>query len=298
MNEFSKGFNIGFSQGMFNNMLGGSFSNPFLGSGCGCCGMSNFNSMSLWNYTPMVGLGNMLFNSYANVGIPPMTNTGGSIFSDMINNFKFDNQNSNNTFCTFVQNNPITNFVTNLSNTFNFNQNSVSNAPTFTMPSFTPTFTPNFTFKSTPLSYSNNTFTKPTGYSNNLSSASNTQYDSLIKKYSQQYGVDANLVKAVMATESTFNPNAVSSAGCVGLMQLSKAAAQDMGVNRNNVEDNIKGGVKYLKTLIDKYGNIEQALAAYNGGSGNVPKNGGVPAKYKKYVNTVMGHYNTYKKSA
>ena len=109
----------------------------------------------------------------------------------------------------------------------------------------------------------------------------------LIDKYSQKYNIDKNLVKAVVQQESGFNSKAVSQAGAMGLMQLMPSTAKCLGVrNPFDAEQNIAGGTKYLKTLINKYDSVKLGLAAYNAGSGAVQKYGGVPP-YKETQNYV-----------
>lgn len=118
----------------------------------------------------------------------------------------------------------------------------------------------------------------------------------LIDKYSQKYNIDKNLVKAVVQQESGFNSNAVSPVGAQGLMQLMPSTAKGLGVrNPFNAEQNIEGGTKYLKNLINKYDSVKLGLAAYNAGSGAVQKYGGVPP-YKEtqnYVNKIMNSVKT-----
>lgn len=103
-----------------------------------------------------------------------------------------------------------------------------------------------------------------------------SKYSPIIEKYAQQYGVRPDVVKSMMKQESGFNPNARSGAGAMGLMQLMPGTAKDMGVtNVYDPEQNIKGGVKYLAYLLKRYnGDYRKAVAAYNGGMGNIDKKG------------------------
>jgi soluble lytic murein transglycosylase-like protein len=116
-------------------------------------------------------------------------------------------------------------------------------------------------------------------------------YDAAINRHSERLGVAADLVRAVIQVESAFNPTAVSSKGAMGLMQLMPDTARELGVgNPFNPDQNIRGGVTYLKQLLDRYDNkVELALAAYNAGIGNVEKYDGVPPfkETKSYVNKI-----------
>ncbi|MCC7125782.1 MAG: lytic transglycosylase domain-containing protein, partial [Acidobacteria bacterium] len=105
-------------------------------------------------------------------------------------------------------------------------------------------------------------------------STKSAEFDDVIEVHSAAQGVSPDLVRAVIQVESAFNPRAVSSKGAMGLMQLMPATARELGVeNPFHPEDNIRGGVTYLRKLLDRYdSNIELALAAYNAGPGNVEK--------------------------
>ena len=125
------------------------------------------------------------------------------------------------------------------------------------------------------------------------------KYDEIIKTSAETFDVDPNLIKAIIAAESSGNPNAISKAKAKGLMQLMDATARSMGVkNVFNPVDNINGGTKYFKYLLDKYnGDIKLALAAYNAGPGAVDKYDGIPPfkETNNYVNRVLNYYSLLK---
>lgn len=118
-------------------------------------------------------------------------------------------------------------------------------------------------------------------------------YDASINEHSTRMGVSADLVRAVIQVESAFNPAAVSTKGAMGLMQLMPATALELGViNPFEPDQNIRGGVAYLKRLLDRYDHkVELALAAYNAGMGNVEKYGDVPPfkETRNYVKKITG---------
>lgn len=119
-------------------------------------------------------------------------------------------------------------------------------------------------------------------------------FDDLIRRAALAANVDHGLVKAIIHTESGFNPRAHSKPGAQGLMQLMPATAAMYAVgDAYDPRQNITAGARHLKYLIDRYKNLELALAAYNAGEGNVDKYRGIPpfAETRDYVKRVMSRY-------
>lgn len=116
--------------------------------------------------------------------------------------------------------------------------------------------------------------------------------DQIFQQAADKYNVPVNLLKAIGKAESDFNAKAVSRCGAQGVMQLMPATAKELGVtDAFDPEQNIMGGAKYISGLLKKYdGNTSLALAAYNAGSGNVKKYGGIPpfTETQNYVKKVM----------
>ncbi|MBF0559267.1 MAG: lytic transglycosylase domain-containing protein [Nitrospirae bacterium] len=121
-------------------------------------------------------------------------------------------------------------------------------------------------------------------------------FDSAVDEKAKQHNIDPQLVRAVIRAESNWNPNAISPKGALGLMQLMPSTAALLGVsNPFDPFDNIDGGIRYLKHLVDRFnGNLILALAAYNAGPKLVEKKGAVPSipETIAYVKRVMRFYN------
>jgi soluble lytic murein transglycosylase-like protein len=141
------------------------------------------------------------------------------------------------------------------------------------------------------------------GDDNHSSSASyikdSNQYDSLISEFSKKYQVDFALIKAIIRTESGFNPFAVSRKGAKGLMQLMPETALRMNVsNIYNPKENIEGGVRYFKYLLSLFDNdLRLSLAAYNAGENLVGELRSIPP-YREtidYVKKVLSYYQSYR---
>jgi len=124
------------------------------------------------------------------------------------------------------------------------------------------------------------------------------EFDPIINSCALEYGVDKSLVKAVIHAESGYDPNAVSAKGASGLMQLMPQTAKSLKVaNTFDPADNIRGGVRYLKFLLDTFrGDVTLALAAYNAGLARVAQYNGVPPyeETRNYVARVMQYRKSY----
>jgi hypothetical protein len=120
-------------------------------------------------------------------------------------------------------------------------------------------------------------------------------YNEIIEKYAGDYALDPSLIHTIIAKESGFNAKAVSPKGARGLMQLMPATAQRLGVrNSFDPEENIRGGVKHFRSLMDNFNNdLELSLAAYNAGENLVQRLGRVPEipETKDYVQSITARY-------
>jgi soluble lytic murein transglycosylase-like protein len=123
-----------------------------------------------------------------------------------------------------------------------------------------------------------------------------TDLEPLITRHSDAQALDPKLVKAVIQAESGYNVRALSNKGAIGLMQLMPATASLLNVqNPYDPDDNIRGGTRYLRQMIDRFaGRLEFAIAAYNAGPGAVERHGGIPpfAETRAYVKRVLSLYN------
>lgn len=114
-----------------------------------------------------------------------------------------------------------------------------------------------------------------------------------VAQVEREYGLPTGIVDAVMYQESRGRMNAVSPKGALGLMQLMPGTAAQLGVNPYDADQNIRGGARYLRQQIDRFGSIPLALAAYNAGPGAVLRYGGIPPyrETQNYVATILGRW-------
>lgn len=126
-------------------------------------------------------------------------------------------------------------------------------------------------------------------------SFSQAELELIAERAAEKYGLAPELVKSVVAAESSWRVDAESHAGAQGLMQLMPGTARDMGVSDSfDPRQNIEGGTKYLSSLVKRYdGDVKKALAAYNWGPGNLAKGGRQPAETRNYVAKVTGLMQT-----
>ena len=123
------------------------------------------------------------------------------------------------------------------------------------------------------------------------------EYDGLIGLTARQHEVEPALVKAVIAAESNFDAGAVSRKGAQGLMQLMPVTGGDLGLaDPFQPSDNVRAGTRYLRSMLDRYGDVERAVAAYNAGPAAVDHYGGVPPypETQAYVRRVLTYYRHY----
>ncbi|MBA4394849.1 MAG: hypothetical protein C0407_14960 [Desulfobacca sp.] len=129
---------------------------------------------------------------------------------------------------------------------------------------------------------------------------SSQEFDQIIQQAANEFGVEPELIKAVISVESNGNPQAVSPAGAQGLMQLMPKTAADLGVtNPFDPAQNIRAGTRYLSQLQNRYqGDLKLTLAAYNWGMGNLEKKPeALPRETRNYIARVEKHYQTFQKA-
>jgi len=122
-------------------------------------------------------------------------------------------------------------------------------------------------------------------------------YDGVIQRTARMHGLPPALVKAVIRAESNFDPTARSHKGAMGLMQLMPGTARAMGVaDPWHAEENVRGGTRYLRSMVNRYGDVRLALAAYNAGPQAVDRYGDVPpyTETQEYVRRVLAYYRRY----
>lgn len=119
-------------------------------------------------------------------------------------------------------------------------------------------------------------------------------YRELARQIAQEEGVDPDLFTRLVEAESGFRPNVTSSAGAYGLAQLMPGTAQELGVDPRDPAQNLRGGARYLRQQLDRFGDTSLALAAYNAGPGRVQQYGGIPPfeETQNYVARILGDYS------
>jgi hypothetical protein len=123
--------------------------------------------------------------------------------------------------------------------------------------------------------------------------AGDADFGGQIHQIALDHNIHPKLVEALISVESNFNPHAISPKGAIGLTQLMPGTARDLGVNPYNPSDNIRGGVRYLKSLLDEFDNLHLALAAYNAGPERVRQAKRIPEipETKVFVRKVVTRY-------
>lgn len=159
----------------------------------------------------------------------------------------------------------------------------------------------NFNNKLSDFNLNNENINKAYNHIKSSLKSNNENIDSLVENTSKKYGVDKNLILAVIKQESDFNPNVVSHAGAKGLMQLMPENCHDLGVSDPfDINQNIDAGTRHLKDMLNRYGNCKElALAAYNSGPGRLKRNhvdsidkiSRLPHETRDYVKKVMTYY-------
>lgn len=116
-------------------------------------------------------------------------------------------------------------------------------------------------------------------------------YRELARSIAIEEGVDPDLFERLVQQESSFNPDARSPVGAIGLAQLMPGTAGDLGVDPTDPEQNLRGGARYLRQQLDRFGSTPLALAAYNAGPGRVSEYGGIPPfeETQNYVRRILG---------
>ena len=151
-----------------------------------------------------------------------------------------------------------------------------------------------------PVVYDGPTFTNDEGasavtehYDVVAKSSTSSNHVEHVARAERDYALPKGLIDAVIHQESRCRMNAVSGKGALGLMQLMPGTAAQMGVNPYIADQNIRGGARYLRQQIDRFGSIPLALAAYNAGPGAVTKYGGIPPyrETRDYVTKILGRW-------
>ena len=123
--------------------------------------------------------------------------------------------------------------------------------------------------------------------------AAGRAWSGAIEQAALRHGVEPELLAGLVWAESGFQPDAISHAGAIGLAQLMPATAAGLGVDPHDPQQNLDGGARFLRAMLDQFGSNELALAAYNAGPGRVARTGGIPdiRETRAYVPKVLGYY-------